>query len=172
MYRRASYFPFFSPISTRPRMGSRVSLECPVVCGSRATPFQRELSPSKLRPREVVAVFDPQANIAFFDRSFCLPPSRTLRRGISVRPSPLVQAQRGGRARRVGPIPDRADRPEVAARAQLFQPKPRPGRRPSARRPMSRCHSCVAVSAIVPGLRSTDLRLNIWSAWANMNQTQ
>ena len=30
----------------------------------------------------------------------------------------------------------------------------------------------VAVSAIVPGLRSTDLRLNIWSAWANMNQTQ
>jgi hypothetical protein len=41
-----------------------------------------------------------------------------------------------------GPIPgDRADRPEVAARAQLFQPKPRPGRRPSARRPMSRRHS-------------------------------
>jgi hypothetical protein len=30
----------------------------------------------------------------------------------------------------------------------------------------------MAVSAIVPGLRSTDLRLNIWSAWANMNQTQ
>jgi hypothetical protein len=76
--------------------GPGVSLECPIVCGWRETPFQRELSPPKLRPRGVVAVFDPQAKIAFFDRSFCLPPSRTLLRGITVRPSPLVQARPGG----------------------------------------------------------------------------
>ena len=124
------------------RTGPWVSLECPIVCGWRETPFQRELSPSKLRRREVVAVFYQQAKTAFFDRSFCLPPLRTFSRGITVRPSPLVQAQRGGRARRVGPIPDdHADHPEVAARAQLFQSKPRPGRQPSARRPMSRRHS-------------------------------
>jgi hypothetical protein len=89
-----------SPFSARSRpcrgWGPWVLLECQIVCGWRETPFQRELSLSKLRRREVVAVFDPQAKIAFFDRSFCLPPLRTLRLGITVRPSPLVQVLRGG----------------------------------------------------------------------------
>jgi len=48
-------------------------LERPGVCGSRETPFARGLSPSKLHPREAVAVCDPQAKIAFFDRPFCFP---------------------------------------------------------------------------------------------------
>ena len=72
--------------------GPWVSPECPIVCSWRETPFQRELSPSKLRPREAVAVFDPRAKIAFFDRPFCLPPSRTLRRGFTFRLSPLVRS--------------------------------------------------------------------------------
>src|SRR5580692_11877685 len=50
----------------------RVLLECPAVRGSRETPFQHELSPSELRPREVVAVFDRQANFGCFGRSFSL----------------------------------------------------------------------------------------------------
>jgi hypothetical protein len=55
-------------------MGPWASLECQIVCGWRETPFQREPFLSELRPRGVVAVFDQQAKIAFFDRSFCLPP--------------------------------------------------------------------------------------------------
>jgi hypothetical protein len=67
-------------------------VERPAVCCSRETPFARGLSPSKLRPREAVAVFDPRAKIAFFDRPFCLPPSQTLRRGFTFRLSPLVRS--------------------------------------------------------------------------------
>jgi hypothetical protein len=80
--------------STRSRSGGGLPqflLEHPAVCGSRETPFARGQSPSRLRPHEVVAVFDPPARIAFFEKPFSFP-SRTLRQGFTFRLSPLVHS--------------------------------------------------------------------------------
>jgi hypothetical protein len=68
---RQAHFFAFSPISTGPRMGALGFAGMSDRLRLTRNTLQRALSPSKLRPRGVVVVFDQQAKIAFFGRSFC-----------------------------------------------------------------------------------------------------